>query len=284
MKTHTSPVRRTRQLLNHLNHTMTGHEAPWRSTFLSHVQQMDIATFTLSTLHPLDGSNQAVPRARTVIFRGMWASLPDNPKNPAPLNPAVHTSDLPIITTDVRMEKVPELIGSRHEQPPVSPEAQSTIGGPVEAVFWMQKANSQWRFRGRAYVIGPDIETDAAAPVRAALQPWMRTVDEEQKGAWSWSRELTASFGNLSPLMRGSFRNPLPGTPLTQKPEPGLELGGEVQDVNDELARKNFRVLVIVPEEIDQLDLSDPKRGRRWNHKAEVSESEISWKTTELWP
>jgi hypothetical protein len=262
---------------------MASPEAPWRSTFLSHIQQMDSALFTLSTLHPLD-SNHFVPRARTVVFRGMWASLPDNPRNPAPLNPAIYTSDLPAITTDVRMEKVPELIGSRHE-PSASSEAQSTIGGPVEAVFWAKKDNSQWRFRGRAYVIGPDIESEAAAPVRAALQPWMRAVgQEEQKDAWSWSRELTASFGNLSPAMRGSFRNPPPGTPLTQEPEPGLGLGQQVEDVNDELARKNFRVLVIVPEDIDQVDLSDPERAKRWNHKAVVSESGISWKTTELWP
>ncbi|KAH0496500.1 hypothetical protein TgHK011_003854 [Trichoderma gracile] len=278
----TAPARRTKQLLNHLTHTMAAPEAPWRSAFLSHVQQAGTATFTLSTLHPLDG-NQFVPRARTVIFRGMWASLPENSRNPAPLNPAAFTSDMPTVTTDVRMEKVPELIASRQE-PSTSPGTQSAAGGPVEAVFWMEQAKVQWRIRGRAYIIGPDIGSEAAAPVRSALQPWMRVLDEGKKDDWSWSRELTASFGNLSPLMRGSFRNPLPGTPLTQKPEPGQGLGQEVDDVNDELARKNFRVLVIMPEEIDQVDLSDPKKGRRWNHNVEVSESEISWKTTEVWP
>ncbi|PTB63980.1 hypothetical protein BBK36DRAFT_1161926 [Trichoderma citrinoviride] len=261
---------------------MAAPEAPWRSAFLAHAQQAGTATFTLSTLHPLD-SNQFVPRARTVVFRGMWASLPENPRNPAPLNPAAFTSDMPTITTDVRMEKVPELMASTQE-PSASSGAQSAAGGPVEAVFWMEKANVQWRIRGRAYIIGPDIDSEAAAPVRAALQPWMRVVDEGRKDGWSWSRELTASFGNLSPLMRGSFRNPLPGTPLTQKPEPGQGLGQEVDDLHDELARNNFRVLVIMPEEIDQIDLSDPKRGRRWNHKVEVSGSDISWRTTELWP
>lgn len=286
MSTLTAPVRRTKQLLNHLAHTMAAPEAPWRSAFLSHVQQAGTATFTLSTLHPLDASStdQFVPRARTVIFRGMWASLPENHRNPAPLNPAAFTSDMPTITTDVRMEKVPELIASRQEPSAASSGAQSAAGGPVEAVFWMEKAKVQWRMRGRAYIIGPDIDSEAAAPVRAALQPWMRVVDEGKKDDWSWSRELTASFGNLSPLMRGSFRNPLPGTPLTQEPEPGLGLGQEVDDVHDELARKNFRVLVILPEEIDQVDLSDPKRGRRWNHKVEASGSEISWRTTEVWP
>ncbi|GFP53588.1 hypothetical protein TASIC1_0002077300 [Trichoderma asperellum] len=269
---------------------MANREAPWRSTFLSHIEQMDSATFTLSTLHPL-GGNHFSPRARTVIFRGMWASLPDDPRNPAPRNPAVYTSDLPAITTDVRMEKVAEVLSSRYEPSAVG-EPHSTAGGPVEAVFWAKSSSTQWRFRGRAYVIGPDIDSEAATPTRAALQPWMRAVGgaDEQKDAWSWSRELTAWFGNLSPLMRGSFRNPPPGTPLTQEfwtgqePWSGQGLGQEVEDVNDELARLYFRVLVIVPETIDQVDLSDPKRARRWNHRAEVSDSEISWKTTELWP
>ncbi|KAL7893691.1 pyridoxamine 5'-phosphate oxidase domain-containing protein [Trichoderma sp. SZMC 28014] len=286
MNSSTTSARRTRQLLSHLSyHTMANREAPWRSAFLSHIHQMDSPTFTLSTLHPLDG-NQFEPRARTVIFRGMWASLPENHRNPAPRNPAVYTSDLPAITTDVRMEKVPELIGSRHESSSAPPEPQSIVGGPVEAVFWAKSSSTQWRLRGQAYVIGPDIESEAAAPVREALQPWMRATGgaDEQKDAWSWGRELTSWFGNLSPLMRGSFRNPPPGTPLTQEPEPGLGLGQEVEDVNDALARRNFRVLVIVPENIDQVDLSDPKRARRWNHRAEVSESEISWRTTELWP
>ncbi|KAL7921697.1 pyridoxamine 5'-phosphate oxidase domain-containing protein [Trichoderma austrokoningii] len=277
-----TPARRTRQLLSHLNnHAMANHEAPWRSAFLL---QMDSPTFTLSTLHPLDG-NQFEPRARTVIFRGMWACLPENHRNPAPRNPPVYASDLPAITTDVRMEKVPELVGSRRE--PSSSSSSSALGGPVEAVFWAKSSNTQWRIRGRACVIGPDIESEAAAPVRAALQPWMRAAggaDELKKEAWSWSRELTSWFGNLSPVMRGSFRNPPPGSPLAQEPEPGFGLGQEVEDVHDALARENFRVLVIVPENIDQVDLSDPKRGKRWNHRAEVSGSEISWRTTELWP
>ncbi|PHH68245.1 hypothetical protein CDD83_6182 [Cordyceps sp. RAO-2017] len=131
-------------------------EAPWRSTFLSHIQQQDSPTlFVLSTVRAADSSSKAVPRARTVVFRGMWACLPTH---------------LPTIATDARMDKTLEMAGG------TVPTAQSGGGGPVEAVFWAPAVQTQWRLRGRAYVIGPDIDTDAAAPVREALTPYMRST------------------------------------------------------------------------------------------------------------
>ncbi|KND88484.1 hypothetical protein TOPH_06883 [Tolypocladium ophioglossoides CBS 100239] len=260
-------------------------DAPWRATFLSHIlQQMDSRTFVLSTLHPSEPSSastpQFVPRARTVVFRGMWASLPVNPKNPAALNPDTYRTFLPTITTDARMEKAPELFGAASG----SDSPQSGGGGPVEGVFWAPEAKTQWRLRGRAYVIGPDIDSDAAAPVRDALSPYMRRTGATAGGAWSWARELTAHFGNLSPLMRGTFRNPPPGTPLSQKPEQGLGLGQRVEDAEEEVSRRNFRVVVIVPEEVDRVDLSDPERGQRWNYKFVGTDSVGEWTVTELWP
>jgi hypothetical protein len=33
----------------------------------------------------------------------------------------------------------------------------------------------------------------------------MRVVDEEGKKGWSWKREVTGHFGNMSPGMRGEF-------------------------------------------------------------------------------
>lgn len=131
-------------------------------------------------------------------------------------------------------------------------------------------------------MIGPDIDSDEASSVREAVKPHMRHVGQTEK--WSWSRELTAHFGNLSPFMRGTFRNPPPGTPLTEKPEEGLGLGQTVDDLDDEIARANFRVLVLVPEEIDRVDLSDPERGQRWNYKLERTGDGSSWRETELWP
>ncbi|RDA86777.1 hypothetical protein CP532_6363 [Ophiocordyceps camponoti-leonardi (nom. inval.)] len=247
-------------------------EAPWRAAFLSHVQQLDPPTFVLCTL----GAQNSGVRGRTVIFRGMWAGLPVHPKNTARLNPEIYRTHLPTLTTDARMEKTPELMAND------SGNAQSGGGNPVEAVFWMPEVQTQWRLRGRGYLIGPDIDTDAGASVRAALTPHMRRIAESSSESWSWSKELTAHFGNLGPLMRGSFRNPPPGSPLheDQPPPEPLGLGQKVDNLDDDVARSNFRVVVIVPEEVDKLDLSDPQRGRRWNYK----DCGGSWKETELWP
>lgn len=275
-------IQRTKQIFNHLHHAMATSSPtapPWRSAFLQHVEDMDAPNFVLSTLHPVDAPDskpQYTPRCRTVVFRGMWACLPVNPKNQAELNPSIYESDLPTITTDARMDKIPELFRSAPE-----PQSQSGRGGPIEAVFWMPKVMTQWRLRGHAYIIGPDIDTDDAAPVRAALNRYMRRTGKN--GDWGWGRELTAQFGNLSPLMRGTFRNPPPGTPLSIRSE-GCSLGQKVMDLEDELARTNFRVVVIVPEEVDQVDLSDPERARRWNYEHVGSENVALWKVQEKWP
>ncbi|KYK59603.1 zn 2cys6 transcription factor [Drechmeria coniospora] len=270
-------------------------DPPWRAAFLSDVERMDSPTFVLSALGqsngaPLSWSSSSsppsprdhpprpsimVPRARTVVFRGMWACLPVNGKNPAELNADVFTSYLPTITTDVRMQKSSELVSG------------DGAGNPVEAVFWAAEAKNQWRLRGRAYLLGPDIDSEAAAPVRAAIKPYMRPrgtgAGTDVGGPWSWSRELTAHFGNLSPLMRGTFKNPPPGTPLACMADQGFGLGAEVHDLDDELARRNFRVVVIVPDEIDRVDLSEPARVRRWSYSRERA-SEDGWRVTELWP
>lgn len=292
------PVQRTKQIASHLLSTMTSSTAsaaaPWRATFLAHVDEMDAPNFILSTLHPIpprpgpsdDRASQLqfTPRARTVVYRGMWASLPANPKNTADRNPDVYESDMVTITTDARMEKVPELFGSAGT---ATSAAQSRPAGLVEAVFWMPKPMAQWRIRGHAVVVGPDIEDDGGEPARGALTARMRGKTGDATTAssqWSWDRELTAHFGNLSPGMRGTFRNPPSGTRRDEKPGDEPKLGQKVDDLEDEIARLNFRVVAIIPEEVDQLDLSDPEDGRRWNYKYVGEESGGPWITTELWP
>lgn len=283
---------RTVQLKHHLG-TMATHRqdpAPWRSPFLDHVSKLKPwPSFTLSTLHPISPSSSFAsitpfePRNRTLVFRGMWASLPVNPKNTAELNPeGAYESDLLTVVTDARMEKIPELFKSAGEVE----SRQSGTGGPVEAVFWIEDTNTQWRIRGHALVIGPDIDSDAASPIRSALHQHMRPSSSASASrSFSFARELTAHFGNLSPAMRGSYRNPPPGTPITQTPGPGLGLGSKVEDLDDEAARDNFRVLALVPEEVDRVDLSDPEDHRRWHYKLINGGGEVrTWKVTELWP
>ncbi|KAJ9137232.1 Zn 2cys6 transcription factor [Pleurostoma richardsiae] len=269
--------------------------APWRSLFLEHIGTMKLPTFVLSTLHPARTSGDSVaaahPRARTCVFRGLWAELPPaGDRNPAPRNPPLYASDLPAFTTDARMQKAPEIAGSGG-------------GGPVEAVFWAPGAQTQWRVRGAAWVLGPDADGEGDEAARAALLARMRRrsasageaggKEEEEERHWSWAREVTGHFGNLAPGMRGSFRNPPPGTPRNVPPGEGEGLGQKVEDLEDPLARENFRVVVIVPEEVDQVDLSDPEDVRRYLYtyvgpagKVLHDGAEIvgEWEKVELWP
>lgn len=262
--------------------------APWREAFLKDTRELEMPSFYLATLHHQNSNESAAsaiaPRVRTVIFRGLWGSMDVNPKNEAPLNPAVYDSDLLTITTDIRMDKVGELFSSTGAD-----SSKSGKGGPVEGVFWVEKTQRQWRIRGASYVIAPDIDSPDAALVRDGLEEHMRPAGPQAAGAdetsqWSWSKELTAHFGNLSPGMRGSFRNPPPGTPLTDKAGDGLGLGQKVTDLQDNIARSNFRVVLIVPEQVDLVDLSDPSRHRRWQHTLVPTDNGRSWHSAELWP
>ncbi|KAI1853315.1 hypothetical protein JX266_002021 [Neoarthrinium moseri] len=289
----------------------TATAAPWRSLFLEHVEGMKSPEFTLSTIRRVPASRYGmdagsgdgqgfvqVPRARTCIFRGMWANLAVNPKNDAELNPDCYESELLTFTTDVRMDKMPELWEG---QPSGGVEGSSGGGGPVEAVFWADAPMVQWRVRGRAYVLAPDVESsEGGRAARDVLQARMRRTGAEgegdAKGGWSWARELTAHFGNLSPGMRGSFRNPPPGTPVAVPVgDDSLALGQKVTDLQDAVARRHFRVVVIVPFEVDRCDLSDPERGRRWLYRfagGEGNEKPVypggqvvdGWEKVETWP
>ncbi|KAI8965740.1 pyridoxamine 5'-phosphate oxidase-domain-containing protein [Daldinia sp. FL1419] len=267
--------------------------APWRKLFLEHIQAMSSPEFTLSTIQKTSSPSGAVysPRARTCIFRGLFAGLPVNSKNDAQLNPDTYETDLPTFTTDCRMDKMGDLFGVEG----LENTRGSGGGAPVEAVFWARETGTQWRVRGKAYVLGPDVEdSDEGKQVISTLTSRMRRKDTDAGGEWSFSREVTAHFGNLSPLMRGSFRNPPPGTPIALPVEDDrLKLGQKVTDLEDEVARANFRVVVIVPQGVDRTDLSDPERGRRWFYTFIGPESkptapgglvEDGWEKVEVWP
>ncbi|KAI9798144.1 MAG: hypothetical protein M1825_005648 [Sarcosagium campestre] len=272
--------------------------APWRSTFLDHLSKLRSPEFVMTSLHPTaspKGNPAYEPRARYLIFRGMWAELPENKHNKAPVNDRSYESDLPTFTTDVRMEKVPELFGSSSGHGTEAQSQGSGGGGPVEAVWWVSDVMTQWRIRGEAFLIGPDIEGDGeessgVRTVKSELGKRMRLVQGADERNWSWSRELTAHFGNLSPGMRGSFKNPPPGTPVSSEPpDKELSLGQKVDDLHDGLARKNFRVAVIRPTTVEQLDLSDPARARRWKFTLNadtIGNSDVDeiWTKEELWP
>jgi hypothetical protein len=135
----------------------------------------------------------------------MWGSLPANSQNTAPLNDNIYESDLPTFTTDVRMSKVSDFFNFSPDHGTIEGTIASGGGGPVEAVWWVREAMTQWRIRGFAFVVGPDIDEESvgARKVKSEIGERMRVLKPGKENDWSWTRELTAHFGNLSPVMRG---------------------------------------------------------------------------------
>lgn len=280
-------------------------EAPWKKTFSEHLQHIggSSAEFYLATVTP-DGA----PRVRTCIHRGFWAQLPENKHNELPKNPAIYETDCPVFTNDARMEKTYHIFATGKGKGDREQAKSGTGGGgPVEAVYWVKDTMTQWRIRGKAWVVAADdIEggTDAAqnsgtVTVKAAVGKYMRPVgDHAQKNSdWSWKNEVENHFENLSPSMRGTFKNPPPGQPISQgkDEQAGEELGQKAAHLSeDDLARKNFRVVIITPEEVERVDLSDPEKSKRWLYTlaeefggpggSGESKPNREWNETETWP
>lgn len=179
--------------------------APWRPALQSHICKMPSPEFVFSTV-ARDEQGRCVPRARYCGFRGFFGELQlhqeaerelkqqekEHDKD-APTNPPVFESDMPTITTDVRMEKVENLASS---------------GGAVEAVFWIKEVMTQWRIKGKAFVIGGSPEEKEEREAREEVKKGMRMRDAGGTavgGEWSWEREITMYFANHTPVMRGLF-------------------------------------------------------------------------------
>lgn len=84
----------------------------------------------------------------------------------------------------------------------------------------------------------------------------------------------------------GSWKNPPPGTPVEGEPDQDHQLAQKVYDLEDLIARSNFRVVVIKPDEVEQTDLSDPATARRWKYTLVygAQDGKGEWKKEELWP
>lgn len=76
-----------------------------------------------------------------------------------------------------------------------------------------------------------------------------------------------------------------------------MVLGQKIDDLHHETARCNFRVVIIKPNEVEQLDLTEPDQAKRWKYtyvgaagpdekQPDSAQSTISreWKKEELWP
>lgn len=193
-------------------------QAPWKSQFHEHLGKMDSPEFVFGSLHPAPKGSPTpyLPRTRYCIFRGFWAELPENKHNDAPKNERIYESDLPTFTTDVRMQKPFEIFSSSSGHADDEKLVQgSGGGGPCEAVWWVKDVMTQWRMKGQAFIVGPDIEgegeqskeSSGVRTTKSEVGTRMKVVKEDGKENWSWKTELTGHFGNVSPGMRGMCAN-----------------------------------------------------------------------------
>lgn len=68
-----------------------------------------------------------------------------------------------------------------------------------------------------------------------------------------------------------------------------MRLGQKVTNLQDPVARGNFRVVLILPEEVEQLDLSDldDVRRRKWTLVLDEDDEDGpdgQWEESEIWP
>ena len=285
------------------SHPTVANTAPWKPILQSHLDKSGgpSAEFCLATV-----TNDGLPRVRTCIHRGFWCQLAENPYNKLDKNPKLYETDCPAFTTDARMEKVFDIFatgkgkGTREQA-----QSGSGGGGPVEAVYWVKPTMTQWRIRGKCWFIAADdveggteeAQNSGTLTMKAELGRYMRKLDENSSDVdWSWKREVENHFENLAPMMRGSFKAPKPGgvlnDPSTKKP--GEEFAVSAGSLLDEdIARKNFRVAIITPEVVEQIDLGDPPSSRQrwqWTLSTEAGGPRSEgrpvgeWNLVETWP
>lgn len=240
--------------------------------------------FSIATIGQ-DKYKRPVPRVRTCGCRGFFPELKIHPKSQEEMNeqvkdggnPPTYESDMLCFTTDIRMDKLEQLENSEHA---------------IEAMFWLKDLMTQWRIKGKALAVGDPrgVESEQEKANRESLLSSLRIKDDYNGSAedWTWERAITKYFANHSPLARGSFKNPAPGMPRPQASNNlALQMGQRVSDLRDPVARGNFRVVIIQPEEVERLDLSNQEDMRRWNWTLGLDgdeENQTAWIETEVWP
>lgn len=70
------------------------------------------------------------------------------------------------------------------------------------------------------------------------------------------------------------------------EPDKDHQLAQKVTDLHDPIARSNFRVVVIKPDEVEATDISNPEtaRRRKYTFVADAQDGKGEWTEEELWP
>jgi hypothetical protein len=192
--------------------------------------------FALSTIKP---GPKPRPAVRTVVFRGFVGETRDD--NPPPKLPGGNPpakSSLFLVTTDALMAKVEELEKS---------------DGAFEVCWRHAGTNQQIRFNGTAHLCRPNGAVDFP---ESYLKRYIQT-----DGEWSWENERERVWKSHKPGMRGSFRNPTPGSLLDEDKKKKLQVVELESDDNGPEAREakeRFSLVVLEVREIEFLDLDPP--------------------------
>ena len=176
------------------------------------------------------------PAVRTVVFRGFvgesWGSEP--PSQVSEGN-CLARSSLFLVSTDALTAKVEELEQSK---------------GAFEVCWWHAGTNQQIRFNGTAHLYSP--RCNVGFP-ETYLRRYIHT-----DGNWRWEDERERIWKSHKPEMRGSFRNPHPGTPLDEEKKQKLrivKLDGDDSGPDMDEAKSRFTLLVLEAKELEILDL-----------------------------
>jgi pyridoxamine 5'-phosphate oxidase len=192
--------------------------------------------FTLATVKR---GSMPRPSARTVVFRGFVGELSESKSSERLVggNPPAESS-LILVSTDALMVKVEELEESN---------------GAFEVCWWHAGTKQQIRFNGTAHIY----RKDAKVPFpEESLKRYIRT-----QGEWKWEHEYRRLWTSHRPAMRGTFRNPAPGTPLNSEKEKKLrvvELDPEDDDAETREAKSRFSMLVLEIAKLEILNLDPP--------------------------
>ena len=167
------------------------------------------------------------------MFRGFVGEAEgSNPREKLPGGNLPAVSSLVLVSTDAPTAKVGELDESN---------------GVFEVCWWHAGTNQQIRFNGKAHVY----RKDGKLPFpEEHLKHYIQT-----QGEWKWDREYYRLWASHQPALRGSFRNPPPGSPLNSEKRNNLkvvELDPEDDGPEAREAKSRFSMLVL---EIAQLEI-----------------------------
>ena len=250
---------------------MAPKEAPWKATFLLHLNAVQDANAEAQLSLATVTTPSKLPRVRSVGHAGFWSVT-------AAASATTFTSSCPTFVTDSRSNKVAHIFGQTDHLLDSSEVYGfgSGGGGPVEAVYWLQVVKMQWRVRGRCFFV-----VDGQA-VASTLRE-----DDERRQERRRRKGLAVTKAAVRPHMcavvdREQVDIPKHDDDINVDSIWEAEVQGYYQrlssDVQKSFLRSSFTVGTIVPDEVEMMDLTDAAVARRRIWKCTLSNGVLEWK------